>query len=131
MMRRTSLLAILASTGVALAAGVAAADEVKVIKAGPVVDAVKVVKDKQTGKLRAATEEEAAAMAAQPSARLMPNVVVISRPTSTIVQRADGSATVRRSLDDLDSLVAQRGADGKLRVHHNANTAPTNTLPKE
>jgi hypothetical protein len=103
-------------TGVVFAACAAAAQEVKVVNAG--LDSVKVVKDKDTGKLRAATPDEAAAMASQPAQRLAPNVVVMSRPSMSIVSRADGSATVRRSLDDLDSVVAERNADGKLRIDH-------------
>jgi hypothetical protein len=133
-MNRMSMLAIVASTAVALSAGIAVADEAKVtvIKAGPALNDVKVVKDKQTGKLRAATEEEAAEMAAQPAARLAPNVVVISRPTTTMVTRPDGSSTIRRSIEDLDSLVAERRTDGKLSVRHNANHTPaTPNLPKE
>ena len=118
MIRKWIRLACAAGMGVTLAAGVAAADTVTVVKAGPAIDSVKVVKDKDTGKLRAATPEEADAMASEPAQRLAPNVVVMSRPATTMVTRADGSATIRRSLDDLDSVVAQRGADGKLKIDH-------------
>ena len=131
MIRKTSMLAIMACTGLALAAGANAADEVKVIKAGSALNDLKVVKDKHTGKLRAATPEEAEEMARQPATRLAPNVVVISRPATTMVQRADGSATIRRSVEDLDALVAER-RDGKLTVRHNGSHAPaTPNLPKE
>jgi hypothetical protein len=96
------------------------------------VSSVKVVKDKETGKLRAATPEEADEMAAQPASRLAPNVVVISRATTTMVTRADGSATIRRSVDELDSLVAEKRADGKLTVRHKgAPVSSTPNLPKE
>jgi hypothetical protein len=51
---------------------------------------------------------------------------------TTIVWRADGSATVRRSVEELDSLVIERGADGKLNVRHEDGHAPsTSNLPKE
>lgn len=135
MQSKTRMLAIMAGMGVALTAGGVAAGEVKVINAGPAMDAVKVVKDKETGKLRAATAEEAAQMAARPATRLAPNVVVLSRPTTTIVTRPDGSATIRRSLEDLDSLVAVRRADGKLNVRHqqgkDAAAPSTPNLAKE
>jgi len=133
MIRKTSLLALAACTGVALAAGANAADEVKVIKAPEAaVSSVKVVKDKQTGKLRAATPEEADEMASQPAARLAPNVVVVSRPATTMVTRPDGSATIRRSVDELDAVVAEKRADGKLAVRHKGAPTPTTpNLPKE
>jgi hypothetical protein len=132
MIRRYILLALVASTGGALAMGAAAADGVTIVNAGPAVDSVKVVKDKDTGKLRAATPDEAAAMASQPAQRLAPNVVVMSRPATSMVSRADGSATIRRSVDDLDSVVAERGANGKMTVRHKGAPVPTTpNLPKE
>jgi hypothetical protein len=130
MHRIIKLLAIAAGTGLALAAGVAAADEVKVIKAPGVLDAKKVVRDADTGKLRPATEEEAAAMGSATN-RFAPNVAVISRPTTTMVTRPDGSATIRRSIEDLDSLVATRTADGKLAVKHGKHAPAATNLPKE
>ena len=135
MVRIARLLAVTACTGVVLAVGSAAAQEVKVINAGPGLDTLRVVRDKDTGRLRAATAEEIEAMTAnRRAARFMPNVVVQNRPETTIVNRPDGSATIRRSLDDLDSLTASRTADGKLVVRHNGKDehAPsTSNLPKE
>ena len=128
MIRKWIMPAFLAGTGVVFAACAVAAQGVTVVNAG--LDSVKVVKDKDTGKLRAATPDEAAAMASQPAQRLAPNVVVMSRPNMSIVNRADGSATIRRSLDDLDSVVAERGANGKLNIgHHGVPSTPN--LPKE
>jgi hypothetical protein len=117
----------------ALALGANAADEVKVIKVeGSALSSLKVVKDKDTGKLRAATPEEADEMAQRPTSRLAPNVVVISRPATTMVSRADGGVTFRRSLDDMDSLIAEKRTDGKLTVRHNGAPVPsTPNLPKE
>jgi hypothetical protein len=58
----------------------------------------------------------------------------LNRPGTTMIQRADGSATIRRSLEDLDSVVAERGADGRLEKRHGGKDAPkasTQTAPKE
>ena len=131
--RITRLLAVTACTGVALAAvNAAAGNEVTVVRAGSVLDAKKVVRDKETGKLRAPTDEELAEMNAAPSAGFAPNVVMQSRPMTTIVTRPDGSGTIRRSPDDLDALVVSRGADGKVVVRHKGNSTPsTQTQPKE
>ena len=130
--RITRLLAIAASTGVAFAVGGAVAAEVKVtvVKAGGL-DARKVVRDKETGKLRAATSEEIAEMNRQPST-YAPNAVVLGRPVTTLVTRTDGSMTIKRSPEDMDSLVVTRDANGKLVARHGEHHAkPTQTLPKE
>jgi hypothetical protein len=128
-------LAIAASTGVALAAGSALAGEplVTVVKAGPALDAVRVVRDKETGQMRPATAEEIEQMtAARAHAKsLAPSVTILNRPTTTIIDHPDGSSTIRRSVDDLDSLVASRGADGKLSVRHGGHAASNPTAPKE
>src|SRR3954470_9959018 len=97
MNRITSLLAVTAGMAVALAAGIAAADEVRIIKAGPALDAKKVVRDKETGKLRAPTEEELVEMNSAPANRFAPNVIVQSRPMTTIETRPDGVGVIRRS----------------------------------
>jgi hypothetical protein len=129
MNRMTRLLAMTACIGVAVAAE---AGEVKVIQAGPGLDNMKVTRDKVTGKIRPATAEEIAEMGR--GAPLAPSVLVLSRPTTTMVTRPDGSATIRRSIEDLDSLVAARGADGKLIMRHsdkNSPALPPQSLPKE
>ena len=122
----------MACTGVALASGGVVAGEVKVtvVKASGL-DSMKVVRDKETGKLRAATPDEIAEMNRQPS-NYVPNAAVLSRPVTTVVTRADGGMTVKRSVEDLDSLVASRDANGKLVIRHgDKHAAPTQTLPKE
>ena len=126
--RMSRMLALGACAALALAAGAAGAAEsnVTVVKAGGGMDAVKVVRDKDTGKIRAATPEEMESMG--PST-LGPNVVVLSRPATTMVSRPDGSATIRRSVEDLDSVVIERAADGKVSMRHNG--APTQNAPKE
>jgi hypothetical protein len=128
MQRTARLLAVMACTGVALAVGAAAAGEVKVVRAGSALNDMKVMRDKETGQLRAATSEEIAAMSQVPS-RYAPNVLVLSRPATTTVNHPDGSATVRRSLDDLDSVVATRSADGKLVLRHGKQAAAASTQP--
>ena len=130
MNRMERLLAVMACTGVAFAAGGAVAGESKVTVVNAL-DAMKVVRDKDTGKLRAATSDEIVEMSASGS-RLPPSVLGIARPVTTFVTRADGSVTVRRALDDLDSLVATRTADGKIVLRHGGTqAAPAQTLPKE
>jgi hypothetical protein len=109
----------------AFAAGVALA--------GDVLGDMKVSRDKETGRLRAPTAEENAAL--KESARsLAPSVVVVRRPFTTIEVRPDGSAVGKRSLDDMENLVLTRTADGKAVLGHAdkpAPAAPTRTLPKE
>ena len=137
MERMAKMLAILASSGVALAVGPAAAAESKVTvinaPAGKL-EAFKVVKDKQTGKIRAATSEEIEEMNAAPSVGFAPNAAVLSRPASTLTVNTDGSMTGRRSFDELDSLVIERSADGKAQIRHGGKQAPAAakpTAPKE
>ena len=121
MERIAKVLAVMACTGVGLCAGAAVAGESKVTivnAPGAKLDAMKVVKDKETGKIRAATPEEIAEMNAAPSRNFVPNAVVLSRPASTVTVHADGSMTGRRSFDDLDAVVVERGADGKAVLRH-------------
>jgi hypothetical protein len=131
MERIKGLLAVMASAGLVLAAaGVQAAEsKVTVVNAPGKMDALKVVRDKQTGKIRPATEEEIAEMNAAPRSGYAPNPVMLSRPATTVVSRPDGSATIRRSAEELDEVVASKGADGKIKMGHK-HAAPT-TQPKE
>lgn len=131
MERIKTVLAVMACSGVALAAGglQAAESKVTVVNSPAKLDAMKVVRDKNTGKIRAATPEEIEEMNAAPRTGYAPNAVMLSRPTTTIVQRADGSATIRRAVDDLDEVVASKGAGGKINLGHK-HAAPT-TQPKE
>ena len=132
MNRMERMLAVMACTGVAFAVGGAVAGESKVtvVNVGGL-DSMKVVRDKDTGKLRAATSEEIVELSAAGS-KLPPSILTLSRPTTTMVTRADGSATIRRSLEDLDALVAVRTADGKIILRHGGtHAAPVQSLPKE
>src|SRR3954468_20606620 len=128
--RIARLLAVTACTGMALSVGGASASEanVTVVKAGTALNAMKVVRDKETGKLRAPTDDEMAELSQAPNA-YGPGVTILNRPAATTVNHADGSATVRRSLEELDSLVATRSADGKTVLRHRGASNPT--LPKE
>lgn len=130
MERIKGLLAVVAGAGLVLAAGTlqAAESKVTVVNAPGKMDALKVVRDKVTGKIRAATPEEIEEMNAAPRS-YAPNAVMLSRPATTMVQRPDGSATIRRGADELDEVVASKGADGKVKLGHK-HAAPTN-LPKE
>src|SRR5690349_15409389 len=133
MNRMERMLAALACTGVAFAVGGAVAGESKVtvVNVGGGLDAMKVVRDKDTGKLRAATSEEIVEMSANAS-KLPPSILTLSRPVTTVITRADGSVTVRRSLEDMDALVAVRTADGKIVLRHGGtHAAPVQSLPKE
>ena len=130
MERIKGLLAVMACTGVALAAGAATAAESKVtVVNAPKMDALKVVRDKVTGKIRAATPEEIEELNAAPRANYAPNPILMNRPVTTMVQRPDGSATIRRGGDELDEIVATKGADGKINLGHK-HAAPS-TQPKE
>ena len=131
MVQVNRVLAVMACAGAAFSAGMAISAESKVtiVNAPAKLDAMKVVRDKDTGKLRAATAEEIDEMNAAPRSGYAPNAVMLSRPMTTIVQRADGSATIRRGVDDLDDIVVSKGADGKITMGHK-HAAPT-TQPKE
>ena len=120
-MKPTARTLAVSAFALALAAGSALADDMKVGR------------DKDSGNLRPATPEEIAAMKGQGGA---PSVLVQSRPTTTVVVRSDGSAVARRSLDDLDNLVLTRDANGKAVLRHTrkgmpAVQAPAADLPKE
>ncbi len=132
MNRHARLLALVASTAVAFAVGgaVAAESTVTVVKVTPKMDGMKVVRDKDTGKLRAATPEEIVELNNAPRT-YAPNAVVLNRPVTTIVTRADGSATIRRAAGDLDSLQVSRDANGKLVAHHGDQQPAAKQLPKE
>lgn len=131
MERIKGLLAVMAGAGLVLAAGSvqAAESKVTIVNAPGKMDALKVVRDKQTGRIRPATQEEIEEMNAAPRTGYTPNPVMLSRPVTTIVQRPDGSATIRRSAEELDEVVAAKGADGKVKMGHK-DAAPT-SQPKE
>lgn len=134
--RSSRMLALAAGMGLAFAVGIAHADEprVTVIKAGPATDAMRVVRDQDTGKIRMATPEEIAAMAFDAPSTSRPAPSVLGRSATTMVTRSNGSATVRRSVDDLDAVVIERSADGKMSMRHAGGHVPSSStpnLPKE
>lgn len=142
--RISKMLALAASIGIACAVEVAHADDsrVTVVKAGGGTDKVIVVRDQDTGRIRPATPEEIEAMGsgaragagASASSRFAPNPVVLSRSETTMVSRPGGGATIRRSMDDLDKVVLERSADGKMSMRHGGGQVPqssTQNLPKE
>lgn len=132
MNRVAKLLALAASSAVAFAAGgaVAADSKVTVVNAPVKLDAMKVVRDKDTGKLRAATSEEIVEMDAN-ATPVAPHAILLSRPVTTYVTRADGGVTVRRSMDEMDSLTATRTPDGKVTMRHGDKQHAPATQPKE
>lgn len=132
MKRRSGALAVMACAA-ALAAGTAVAEEVKVtVVKGAALDDMKVTKDRNTGRLRPATPEEIQALS-RGTGSFGPSVVVQSRPETTVIHRADGSGVVRRSLEDLDNLVVNRDAKGRLVLRHGDRHSPATpaALPKE
>jgi len=131
MERISKVLAVMACTGVALLAGgaIAAESKVTIVNAPGNMDAMKVVKDKDTGKIRPATADEIDEMNAAPAHNYAPNAAILSRPATTLVQRADGSATIRRGADEMDAVLVSKGADGKVTLGHK-QSAPT-TKAKE
>ena len=130
MERIKGLLAVMAGAGLVLAAGSvqAAESKVTIVNAPGKMDAMKVVRDKQTGRIRAATPEEIEELNAARTS-YAPSPLMLSRPATTMVQRPDGSATIRRGADELDEIVVSKGADGKLNMGHK-HAAPS-TQPKE
>ncbi len=85
---------------------------------------MRVVRDKETGQLRAPTREESAEIDAMPR-KSSTNVVVVSRPVSTVEARSDGSLVGKRSLDDMENLVMEKTADGKTVLRHGDEVTPT------
>src|SRR5687767_5054150 len=104
MERIKGLLAVMAGAGLVLAAGSvqAAESKVTIVNAPGKMDALKVVRDKHTGRIRPATQEEIEEMNAAPRTGYTPYPVMLSRPVTTIVQHPDGSATILRSAEELD-----------------------------
>jgi hypothetical protein len=126
-----------ACTAVAFAAGVALAEDARPAPANAAnaLNDMKVARDKETGALRSPTQEEEAALRVRAKGTsYAPNVVVLRRPSTTVEVRADGSAVAKRSLEDLDSIVATRTADGKTVLRHSdkpESASSTQTLPRE
>ncbi len=61
-------------------------------------------------------------------------MVVVRRPSTTVEIRADGSVVAKRSLEDMDNVIATRTADGKTVLRHSdkpESASPTQNLPRE
>lgn len=124
-------LAVSVCAAAAFVAGAALADEAipPAAKSGSTMSDMKVWRDPQTGKLRAPTPEESAALDAIPRSTT-PNMVVLRRPFTTFEFRSNGSAVGKRSLDDMDNLVLTRTPDGKAVMSHSDKPAPSSALTK-
>jgi hypothetical protein len=126
-----------ACAAAAFAAGVALAQDARTAPANAAnaLDDMKVARDKETGQLRSLTQEEETALKVRAKASsFAPNVVVVRRPSTTVEIRADGSVVGKRSLEDMDNIVATRTADGKTVLRHSdkpESASPTQNLPRE
>ncbi len=100
-------------------------------------NSLRVVVDKHTGKVRAPTEEELAALiAAQKAAKdhatqaraarvAVPNRAPMIMPTSKTVQRhGNGMVSARLSADSLSALKLERDAQGNARLVHTTEAQP-------
>ena len=90
------------------------------------------VRDAQTGQLRAPTEEELSAMLAREKATARTAAV----PRATVVRKyPDGMRGAVLGPEHLVSLQAQRRADGTVDISHtdpvHAHPAPAQQLPTE
>ena len=126
-----------ACAAAAFAAGVALAQDARTapVNSANALNDMKVARDKETGELRSLTQEEEAALKVRAKASsYAPNVVVVRRPSTTVEIRADGSAVAKRSLEDMDNVIATRTADGKTVLRHSDKpeaALPTQNLPRE
>lgn len=112
----TRLLALAA--GLALATSVAHAQETKTssAKSTDTLSDRKVVRDPVTGLLRLPTPEEDAELRTS-APPLPPNVLQLRRPTASVERRADGSAVGKRTLGQMQHLVAD-SANGTTTIRH-------------
>jgi len=112
---------------IAVNAPIASADDTVVVSS------MKAAIDEETGKLRALTKEEEAALAqagsvsgTQLSVKLgMPKISVVLPPA------ADGTLRVRLGTDSFDQLVATTDESGNLKVTHQSLTGKSGTDVEE
>ena len=115
----------------------AAATETKVVATEPtpqVTNAVRVVRDKKTGKLRAPNPAELRKMAemeaeAAQSVSLMP-----AASDTTITRGADGTSAAMLGTEHLMSLHGERAEDGSIKKSHSEESddqSKTNEWPTE
>jgi hypothetical protein len=124
-------LSLLLASGLLLA-GTAAATEPTVTVVKPVksdaASSRKIARDAVTGKHRPTTEEEDAELDAV--AALQRNassgVLVVTRPNASVARLPSGAVVAKRTVDDLEQLVAVKTVDGKLKIDH----ASSRTTPK-
>jgi hypothetical protein len=102
--------------GVAQAGGPAAQEDKKQAQSSeaapaPSLDGRRAVRDSVTGKLRAPTEEEAAAMSAASRARA-------AKAPAVVRQHANGMRSAVLGPEYLSTLQAERSSDGRLVIRH-------------
>ncbi|EHR70113.1 hypothetical protein BurJ1DRAFT_1241 [Burkholderiales bacterium JOSHI_001] len=114
-----SLFGLAAST--ALAAEPAPPVDTSGTTASPLQESRRVVRDKETGKLRSPTEEELAAERAERKARGEPEPGA-NRVPLAVRQHPNGMRSAVLGPEYLVTLRAERGPDGKLVIKH-ANPA--------
>ena len=126
----TRLLALAA--GLALATSVAQAQETNApsTKSTNTLSDRKVVRDPVTGLLRQPTTEEDAELRALPQA-LPPAPLLGRRPTASVERRADGSATGKRTLAQMQNLIVETSPEGKVTIRHGelSSGTPAKQLP--
>jgi hypothetical protein len=83
---------------------------------GPLLESRRVVRDKETGKLRSPTEEELAAERAERKARGEPEAS--ARAPLAVRQHANGMRSAVLGPEYLVTLKAERGPDGRLVIKH-------------
>jgi hypothetical protein len=126
--------AIAAMAGSLCIAGVANADDAKAAPAptsGLEMNSLRVVVDKNTGKVRAPTEEELVALiAAQKAAKQQATQARAARAASanrapmimpankTVQRHANGMVSARMSLDTLSALRVEKDAQGNTHLVH-------------
>jgi hypothetical protein len=129
----------LAATATPLAAAGPVGSDAHDTAAAPSANALRVVRDKATGKLRAPNADELKAMEqAERDARKAKGLPEAAAPAPVqVTRRADGTLAARLGPEYLMTLKAERRADGSLRQFHDdpAFTHPAaprqNVLPTE
>lgn len=92
-------------------------------------EALRVVRDPVSGKLRAPTAKEAAAARAKVAE---PAGAAKGMPATPVAkQHANGMRSVVLSPQQLSTLKAERRADGSLHVDHDTHAHPAPALPLE
>jgi hypothetical protein len=115
-----------------LFAGTVAATEPTVTIVKPVksdaASSRKVARDATTGKLRPTTEAEDAELEAAAASQRGANngVLVVNRPSASVARLPSGAVVAKRTVEDLEQLIAVKTTDGKLQIDH----ASSRSTPK-